>query len=84
MHCERSEDARNVIEDQNLDVQTKYTRVVSVIKQGVLDGTPKHKDAKESRCNECTRKKSRKSAAFWDEESNRLIGERKAALIKLR
>jgi hypothetical protein len=39
----RSEDARNVIEDQNLDVQTKYITVVTVIMEGVLDGTPKHK-----------------------------------------
>jgi hypothetical protein len=44
MHWERrSEDARNIIEDQNLDVQTKYTTVVSIIMEGVLDGTPKHK-----------------------------------------
>jgi hypothetical protein len=55
MQCERrSEDARNVIEDQNLDVQTKYTTVVSVITEGVLDGTPKHKTPKEPRCNQYT------------------------------
>jgi hypothetical protein len=44
MHWERrSEDARDVIEDQNLDAQTKYTTVVSIITEGVLDGTPKYK-----------------------------------------
>jgi hypothetical protein len=60
MHWERwSEDSRNVLEDQNLDVQTKYTAIsiimqqnldvqtkytaVSIIMQGVLDGTPKYK-----------------------------------------
>jgi hypothetical protein len=44
MHWERSsEDARNVVVDQNLDVQTKYTTVVSVSMEGVLDVMPKHK-----------------------------------------
>jgi hypothetical protein len=36
MHWERSEDARNVVEDQNVDVQTKHTTVVSIIIEGVL------------------------------------------------
>jgi hypothetical protein len=44
MHWERrSEDAMNVREDQNLDVQIKYTTAVSIIMEGVLNGTPKHK-----------------------------------------
>lgn len=43
MHWERSEDAGNVAVDQNLGVQTKYSTVVSIIMECVLDGTPKHR-----------------------------------------
>jgi hypothetical protein len=40
MHWERmSEDARYVVEDQNLDAQTKYDTIVSVI----TDVTPEHR-----------------------------------------
>jgi hypothetical protein len=80
MHWERrSEDTRNVVVDQNLDVQTKYTTVVSIIMEGVLDGSPRNQGATTTQVN-----KSRKSASFWDEECNWLIRRRKAALFKLK
>lgn len=86
MHWERrSEDARNVIEDQNLDVQkTKYTTVVSITMEGVLDGTPKQKTRRNQGATNIQVNKSCKSAAFWDEECIRLIRRRKAALLKLK
>jgi hypothetical protein len=72
MHWERrSEDTRNVIEDQNLGVQTKYTTVVSIIMKGVLDGTPKHKIRRNQGATNTHINKSWKSAMFWDEECNR-------------
>jgi hypothetical protein len=42
----RSEDAKNIIEDQKLDVQTKYTTIVTIIMEGMLGGTPKHKTSR--------------------------------------
>jgi hypothetical protein len=83
MHRERSEDTRNIMEDQNLDVQTKYTTAVSLIMEGVLDSTPKHK----TRRNQCAINtqvnKPWKSAMFWDKECKKLTTRRKAVLLKL-
>jgi hypothetical protein len=76
----RSEDARNAIEDQKLHVQTKYTTVVPIIKEGVLDGAPNLITRRSQGAINTQVNKLWKSAAFRDEECNRLIRRRKAAL----
>jgi hypothetical protein len=71
MHWERrSEDARNALEDQKLDVQTKYTTIVTIIMEGVLAGTPKYKTRRNQGATNNHANKSWKSATFWDEECN--------------
>jgi hypothetical protein len=64
-------------------VKTKYTIVVTIIMEGRLDGTPKHKPRRNQGATNTLINKSWKPAVFWGEECNLLIRRRKAVLLFL-
>jgi hypothetical protein len=72
------------IREPEPNVQNNYTIAVSIIRDGVLNGTPKHKDSKESRCHYYTGEQVKEMSCISDKECNRLLRRRKAALFKLK